>query len=165
MSQVLFPRAVAITGYTFVLIALDGTVVTSGTTTAYYSNDGAAQQTLAYTPVHLARGQWKVNLSAGERDAKITGLLILNAAAVPLNINIISDSQLGAGATAVLLNSGNGASGAEFWVTYASSSTVVASGFLDSSGDATVYLDSGIYWLYLSKVGVNFTLPIIITVP
>ena len=165
MSQVLFARGVAITGLPFVLInRTDGTGITTGTVTCYITKDGGTQAASTNSPTHKGNGQWSINLTASERDAKITGLLITHASAVPLNIAIISDDQLGAGAIEWTLNAASGASGADVWITYPNDDTVVAAGTLDVNGDITVYLDAGTYWAYFQKVGLTFSNPLVFTV-
>lgn len=165
MAAVLFPRGVAITGYTFVLLnRTTGSAVTSGTCDMYVTNDDGTQTPAVTAPTHKGNGQWSLSLTADERDAKITGVLIVHSSAVPLDINFISDDQLGPGSKTAELEFGSAASGADIWITSQADDTVIASGNLDGDGNITFYLDPGSYYAYVQKSGLNFNNPNAFTV-
>lgn len=165
MAAVLFPRGVAITGYTFMLLnRTTGNEVTTGTCDAYIVKDGGTQAPATNSPVHMGHGQWSIDLTADERDAKITGLALVHSSAVPLVVNFISDDQLGPGSKTAELEFGSAASGADIWITSQVDDTVIASGNLDGDGNITVYLDPGSYYAYVQKAGLNFNNPNAFTV-
>lgn len=160
MAAVQFPRGVAITGLTFSLLNKStGAAITTGTVSGYVTKDNGTQAAIVANPTHKGNGQWAFNLTADERDAKITGVLFVHTDGVILNINVVSDDQLGPGGIEWDLDFGENANGAEFWITLQTSETVLASGFLDDNGQATVYLDAGSYYVYGQKVGYNFNNP------
>ena len=81
----LFPKAVAITGYTFALVAVsNGAAITSGTVTLMITKDGGTQGTLSGSATHEGNGQWSINLTATEMDADVVGLAITHGSAVPV---------------------------------------------------------------------------------
>lgn len=86
----MFPRATAVTGFSFGLVSrTDGTAVTSGTTTGYVTKDGGTQAALGGTIVHEGNGQWSIDtISAAEMTADIVGLLFTNTSAVPVQFTI-----------------------------------------------------------------------------
>ena len=72
----MFKKNTAVTGFAFTLVnKADGSPITSGTVTGYYLLDGGTQGTIAGTPVHEGNGQWSVNLTAGEMNGDVVGLL------------------------------------------------------------------------------------------
>ena len=90
----LFKKNTAVTGFTFCLATPAGVAVTSGTTTGYYTLDGGTQATVTASPAHEGNGQWSVNLTAGEMNGDIVGLLFTNSSAVPVNFNIVTDTKI-----------------------------------------------------------------------
>jgi len=81
----LFPKALAVTGYTFALVAVsNGAAITSGTVTLKITKDGGTQGTLSGSATHEGNGQWSINLTATEMDADVVGLAITHASAVPV---------------------------------------------------------------------------------
>lgn len=84
-----FVKNQAVTGFTFSLVnKTDGSAVTTGTTTGYYTLDGGTQTAIAGTPVHEGNGQWSVNLLAAEMNGDIVGLLFVNTSAFPEQFTI-----------------------------------------------------------------------------
>ena len=84
-----FIKGKAVEGFPFEL--LDKTTfdpVTSGTVTGYIVKDGGVQQTLSNPFTHEGNGQWTVNLSAGEMNADIVGLLFTHDDAVHQHFSI-----------------------------------------------------------------------------
>ncbi len=164
MSAVLFARGVAITAFPFTLINRGtGEAIDSGTVTVYITKDGT-QSPATNTPTYNGNGEWLLDITADERDAKITSLTISHDSAVTQHINIVSDAQLGPGSKEVNLDFGSVASGADFWVTSQVNDTVIASGLLDGDGQATLYLDVGDYYVFAQKTGINFNNPNAISV-
>ena len=81
----LFPKALAVTGYTFALVAVsNGAAITSGTVTLKITKDGGTQGTLSGSATHEGNGQWSINLTSTEMDADVVGLAIPHASAVPV---------------------------------------------------------------------------------
>ena len=81
----LFPKALAVTGYTFALVAVsNGAAITSGTVTLKITKDGGTQGTLSGSATHEGNGQWSINLTSTEMDADVVGLAITHASAVPV---------------------------------------------------------------------------------
>lgn len=151
-----FPRGVAVPDFKFQLVnKTTGAAVTTGTPTAYVTKDSGAQAAATNTPTHVGNGEWKVTLTAAERDAKITSLLIVHTDAVPFHVNIVSDDQLGPGAYAVLFDLGTVGAFANIWLLN-DSGAVVASGETDATGEKTFYLDAATYLVCRQKSGVNF---------
>lgn len=163
--MLLFPRAVAVTGLGFHLVnKTSGGDITSGTIDGYVVKDDGDQAALTTAPTHKGNGQWTLNLTAGERDAKITAVHLTHSSGVSLDINIISDDQLGPGSKTAELEFGSAASGADIWITSQADDTVIASGNLDGDGNITLYLDPGSYYAYVQKAGLNFNNPNAFTV-
>jgi len=66
----------AITGFPFVILSVvDGSAITSGTVSGYVTIDGGTQTALTNTPIHEGNGQWSVDLTAGELNGAIIGLV------------------------------------------------------------------------------------------
>lgn len=85
----MFTRNVAVTGFTFGLVnATDGSAVTTGTPTELITKDGGAQAAMTNNAVHEGNGQWSIDITAGEMDAVVVGLLFTHADAIPVQITI-----------------------------------------------------------------------------
>ena len=90
----MFKKNTAVTGFSFGLVsATDGSAITSGTVTGYYTLDGGAQGTVAGTPVHEGNGQWSVNLTAAEMNGDIVGLLFTHTSAINASFTIKTDTK------------------------------------------------------------------------
>lgn len=156
-----FPRGVAVTAYKVQLTNSDGTPHTTGTPTVVITKDDGAQTPATNTPTHLGGGEWSLDLTASERDAKITSIQFSYASMITHLEKIVSDDQLGPGATEIQLQFGTVGKLAEIWITTQNdTSVVVASGTSNASGNVTFFLDPGSYYAYGQKVGVNFNNPI-----
>lgn len=93
-----------LTGLTFAMISrVDGTAITTGDVHAYISKDGNTQVGLQYNydnvehagvATHLGGGQYKVDITADEMDAAVVGLLFTHATGVPVEITLITDSNV-----------------------------------------------------------------------
>lgn len=84
-----FRRGQAVTGFPFTLVNLaDGSSITSGTVTGYYTLDGGTQAELSGSATHEGNGQWTVNLAAAEMDGDIVGLLFKHVSAIPVHFTI-----------------------------------------------------------------------------
>lgn len=153
-----YPRGQAVSGYSFGLISKNtGDPITSGTVTVYVTKDSGAQAAATNAPVHNGNGEWLLDLTASERDAKTTSLTILHADAVPLHFNIVSDDQQGPGALACLIQLGALGALADVWITtVVDDDNVIASGQADTSGNITFYLDAGSYYVFRQKPLVDF---------
>ena len=91
----MFKKNTAVTGFAFALVsATDGSAITSGTVTGYYTLDGGTQGTIAGTAVHEGNGQWSINLLAAEMNGDIVGLLFTHASAVNAHFTIKTDTKL-----------------------------------------------------------------------
>lgn len=91
----MFKKSTAVTGFTFGLVsATDGSAITDGTVTGYYTLDGGAQGTLLGTAVHQGNGQWSINLSAAEMNGDIVGLFFTHASAINASFTIKTDTAL-----------------------------------------------------------------------
>ncbi len=90
-----FKKNTAITGLTFGLVsATDGSDVTTGSVTGYYTLDGGSQATISGTPVHEGNGQWSVNLTSGEMNGNIVGLSFSHASAISVHFTIKTDTKI-----------------------------------------------------------------------
>lgn len=89
-----FKKNIAVTGLTFLLLKKDGTPITAVTTSGTYSLDGAAQVAITGPFTHLGGGQWKVNLTTGEMNGDVVGLLFTNTDAdtVPVQYTIKTEA-------------------------------------------------------------------------
>ncbi len=84
-----FKRARALTAVGFALVdKSSGAAITTGTVTVYIQKDGGAQGTVADTPSHEGNGQWSVDLTGTEMDAKVVKLTPTHADAAPQVINM-----------------------------------------------------------------------------
>lgn len=84
-----FIKGQAVEGFPFEMInKTSGEPVTTGTVNGYITQDGGTQVALSMVPVHEGNGQWSVNLSAGEMNADIIGLLFTHTSAVPQHFTI-----------------------------------------------------------------------------
>lgn len=90
-----FKKNTAVTGFTFGLIsATDGSAITTGTPAGYNTLDGGSQGSIAGTPVHEGNGQWSVDLTAGEMNGGLVGLLFTHASAIPVSFTIKTDTKI-----------------------------------------------------------------------
>jgi len=72
-----YKKNTAVTGFPFGLIsASDNSDITTGTPVGYYKLDGGSQTAIADTsPVHEGNGQWSFDLTAGEMNGDVVGLV------------------------------------------------------------------------------------------
>lgn len=90
-----FKKNTAVTGFPFALIsATDGSAITSGTPVLYYTLDGGAQATVAGSATHEGNGQWSVNLTAGEMNGDVVGLLCTITGGIPVHYTIKTDTKI-----------------------------------------------------------------------
>ncbi len=74
------PKNVAVVGLPALLLnRANGQPITAGSVTGYVTNDDAAQATIADTPGAKANGQWTVDLTAAERNATVSGVVLVHA--------------------------------------------------------------------------------------
>ena len=71
----------------------DGSAVTTGTTTCYYTLDGGTQQT-GNTATHEGNGQWTVAIAAAHINGDSCGYLMVNSSAVLVNLQLHTDTKL-----------------------------------------------------------------------
>lgn len=91
----MFKKNTAVTGFPFGLVsATDGSAITTGTVTAYYTLDGGSQGTVTASPVHEGNGQWSVDLTAGEMNGDVVGLLFVHASAINASFTIRTDTKI-----------------------------------------------------------------------
>ena len=92
----MFKKNVAVTGFTVGLISsTDGSDITTGTPVGYYTLDGGAQTAIAdVTPVHEGNGQWSFDLTAGEMNGDIVGLVFTHASAITQHFTIKTVAKL-----------------------------------------------------------------------
>lgn len=91
----MYKRNTAITGFTFCLVdASDGSAITSGTVTGYYTQNGGTQTSLTNTPVHEGNGEWSVTITAGEMNAAEIGLTFVHSSAIPVHFTIHTYTKL-----------------------------------------------------------------------
>ena len=84
-TEDVFRKAVAVAGYTFVLVNKStGAAITSGSVTIKVLKDGGSQATSTNSAAHEGNGQWSITLTATEMDADIVGLAITHSTALPL---------------------------------------------------------------------------------
>lgn len=85
----MFKKNVAVIGFTFGIIdASDGSAITSGTVSGYVTLDGGLQAALINSPVHEGNGQWSVNLTAGEMNGDLIGLVFTHTNGIPVYFTI-----------------------------------------------------------------------------
>jgi hypothetical protein len=100
-----FKKNTAVTGFTFTLIKRsDGTGITNGTVNGYRSIDGGNQAGLTNSPMHIANGQWKVNLTAAEMNGEIIGLLFTHTDGVNVHFTIKTEHQALEKSAKILVN-------------------------------------------------------------
>ena len=86
-------RNTSVTGFTVGLIAkADGSAVTTGTPAAYVTIDGGTQTAISGSLTHEGNGQWSFDLTAGEMDGDIIGIVVTHADAIPVNYTIKTDA-------------------------------------------------------------------------
>lgn len=73
-----FEKGKAIVGLPFEMIDKSGDPITTGVVTGFITKDGGVQQALSMLPEHEGNGQWTVNISAGEMQADIVGLVFIH---------------------------------------------------------------------------------------
>ena len=85
-----FKKNTAVTGFPFGMVsATDGSDITTGTPVGYYTLDGGTQTAIGdVTPVHEGNGQWTVDLTAGEMNGDIIGLVFTHTSAVTVPFTI-----------------------------------------------------------------------------
>lgn len=92
----MFKKNTAVTGFPFTMVsATDGSAITTGTPVGYVTLDGGTQAAIAdVTPVHEGNGQWTFDLTAGEMNGDVVGLLITHASAVNVHFTIKTDTKI-----------------------------------------------------------------------
>ena len=91
----MFKKNMAVTGFTFGMInASDGSAITSGTVSGFVIIDGGIQTALTNSPVHEGNGQWSVNLTAGEMNGDVVGLVFTHASGIPVYFTIRTVAKL-----------------------------------------------------------------------
>lgn len=91
----MFKKNTAVTGFPFGLVsATDGSAITTGTVTGYYTLDGGAQATISGSATHEGNGQWSVNLLAAEMNGDLVGLLFTHASAINASFTIKTTTKL-----------------------------------------------------------------------
>jgi len=91
----MFKKNTAVTGFAFGLVsATDGSAITTGTVTGYYTLDGLTQGTIAGASTHEGFGQWTVNLLAAEMNGDIVGLIFTHASAINASFTIKTTTVL-----------------------------------------------------------------------
>jgi len=100
-----FKKNNAVTGFSFVLVnKANGSAVTSGTVNGFITKDGGSQASLTNSPAHKGNGQWSINLTAGEMNADVIGLLFVHTDAVPVHFTIKTEPACMEKAAKVLVN-------------------------------------------------------------
>lgn len=90
-----FKKNTAVTGFPFGLVdASDGSAITTGTVTVYITKDGGTQATSSNSASHEGNGQWSINLTAGEMNGDLVGILATHTDAVPVHFTIKTDTKL-----------------------------------------------------------------------
>lgn len=88
-AEMSFKRNVAVTGFTVGMVnKTDGSAITSGTVNGFATKDGGSQTALTNALTHEGNGQWSVDLTAGEMDASVVGLVFTHASGIPQQITI-----------------------------------------------------------------------------
>lgn len=91
-----FKKNTAVTGFTVGLVSSsDGSDITTGTPVGYYTLDGGTQTAIAdTTPVHEGNGQWSFDLTAGEMNGDIVGLVFTHTSAITSHFTIKTTTKL-----------------------------------------------------------------------
>lgn len=90
-----FKKNTAVTAFSFGLVnASDGSDITSGTVTGYYTLDGGVQASIAGTPTHEGNGSWSVPLQASEMNGDIVGLVFKEPSAITTHFTIKTVDKL-----------------------------------------------------------------------
>ena len=92
----MFKKNTAVTGFVVGLTSsTDGSDITTGTPVGRYTLDGGTQAAIAdVTPVHEGNGQWSFDLTAGEMNGDIVGLVFTHASAITQHFTIKTASKL-----------------------------------------------------------------------
>lgn len=91
----MFKKNTAVTGFPLALVSkTDGSAITTGTPSGFYLLDGGTQGSIAGAFTHEGNGQWSVNLTAGEMNGDIVGLLFTHTSAVPVHFTIKTVTKL-----------------------------------------------------------------------
>jgi len=91
----MFKKNAAVVGFPFGLISkTDGSAITTGTATGYVVKDGGVQATIAGTITHEGNGQWSVDLTAGEMNGDVVGLIFTHASAIPAHFTIRTTTKI-----------------------------------------------------------------------
>lgn len=92
----MFKKNTAVTGFSLGLVsATDGSAITTGTPVGYTTLDGGTQTAIGdVTPVHEGNGQWSFDLTAGEMNGDIVGLVFTHASAIPVHFTIKTDTKI-----------------------------------------------------------------------
>jgi len=86
-----FLRNQAVTGFTFALVnKTSGAALTggAGAVSKYYTLDGGTQASISGSVAEEGNGQYSVNLTAGEMNGAVVGLLFTHASAIPIQFTI-----------------------------------------------------------------------------
>lgn len=91
-----FKKNTAVTGFPVHLISsTDGSDITTGTPVGYYLLDGGTQTAIGdVTPVHEGNGQWTFDLTSGEMNGDIIGLVFTHASAITAHFTIKTDTKI-----------------------------------------------------------------------
>jgi len=91
-----FKKNTAVTGFTVGLVsATDGSDITTGTPVGYYTIDGGTQTAIGdVTPVHEGNGQWSFDLTAGEMNGDVVGLVFTHATGITVQHTIKTVTEL-----------------------------------------------------------------------
>jgi hypothetical protein len=84
-----YEKGVGISGFPFALIEkATGDAITTGTVSAFVKKDGGAQAAATNTAMAAGNGEWCIDITAGEMDADIVGLLFTHSLAIPAHFTI-----------------------------------------------------------------------------
>ena len=90
-----FKKNTAVTGFPFHLIsATDGSDITSGTVTVYYTLDGGAQTSLGTGAVHEGNGEWSITLTAASLNGDVVGITCTHTSAITAHFTIKTDTKI-----------------------------------------------------------------------
>jgi hypothetical protein len=157
----------AVNGFTFLLLdKTKGEPITTGTPAGYVTIDDGDQTALAGEITHKGNGQWAIDLTAGETNGDVIGLLFTHDDAVSVHFTISTTiPSAGAGAIAWTYTLTNSVTGlpiadADVWITTdLAGLNVIAQGKSDQNGVTTFQLDAGTVYVWRAKSGFTFTNP------
>jgi hypothetical protein len=103
-----YKKNTAVTGFGVTLRnKLDGSAVTTGTLTVYYTGDGGSQGTIAGAATHKGNGQWTFDISQSEMNYNVIALTFSHTSIATFGITIrtVDPTVAVAGANVVSINS------------------------------------------------------------